>query len=129
MQRREAQQNQVDKDGHHTHDSNSCLLQEKHRIRNPLKKLKSLHADIVVTQKVERIQNFLKCESESSSLKNKKVLSPFYYKKIFLIENECKTPIGCLTFIFYQKYFYDKIDLFSRDEFYKKLRQKNAKLL
>ena len=28
---------------------------------------------------------------------------------MFLIENECKTPNECLTFIFYQKYFYDKI--------------------
>ena len=25
--------------------------------------------------------------------------------KIFLIEHECKTPFGCPTFIFYQKYF------------------------
>ena len=25
--------------------------------------------------------------------------------KIFLIETECKTPYGCLTFIFYEKYF------------------------
>ena len=24
----------------------------------------------------------------------------------FLIEDECKTPIGCLTFIFYQKFFF-----------------------
>ena len=31
--------------------------------------------------------------------------------KIFLIENECKTPLGCLTFIFYQKYFSDTMDL------------------
>ena len=36
---------------------------------------------------------------------NKKALSPFYYKKIFLIENERKTPDGCLTFIFYRKIF------------------------
>ena len=28
-----------------------------------------------------------------------------------MIENEFKTPYGCLTFIFYQKYFYDKMDL------------------
>ena len=28
-----------------------------------------------------------------------------------MIENECKAPYGCLTFIFYEKYFYDKIDL------------------
>ena len=27
--------------------------------------------------------------------------------KIFLIENECKTPIGRLTFIFYQNYFFE----------------------
>ena len=25
--------------------------------------------------------------------------------------NECKTPYGCLTLIFYQKYFFDKIDI------------------
>ena len=30
---------------------------------------------------------------------------------MFLIENECKIPYGSLTFIFYQKYFYDKMDL------------------
>ena len=35
---------------------------------------------------------------------NKKAKSPFYHEKIFLIENE--TPIGCLTFIFFQKYFF-----------------------
>ena len=29
----------------------------------------------------------------------------FKIKKIFLIEHKCKAPIGCLTFIFYQKYF------------------------
>ena len=29
----------------------------------------------------------------------------------FLVENECKTPIGCVTFIFYQKYFFDKMGL------------------
>ena len=39
---------------------------------------------------------------------NKKTLGPFYHKN-FLIENECKTPYGCLTFIFSQKY--DKMDL------------------
>ena len=36
-----------------------------------------------------------------------------------MIENECKTPIGCLRFIFYHKYFYNKMDfrfLFSRDK-------------
>ena len=27
-----------------------------------------------------------------SSHQNKKTLSPFYQKKVFLIENECKTP-------------------------------------
>ena len=31
---------------------------------------------------------------------------------IFLIETECKSSIGCFTFIFYQKYFfYNKMDL------------------
>ena len=29
---------------------------------------------------------------------------------MFLIEKECKTPYGCLTFIFYQNCFYDKMD-------------------
>ena len=38
-----------------------------------------------------------------SSHENKNVLSPFYHKKIFLTENECKAPYGCFTF--YQKYF------------------------
>ena len=42
----------------------------------------------------------------TSSHENKKALSPFCHKKIFLIENECKTLIGCLTFIFCQKYFF-----------------------
>ena len=28
-------------------------------------------------------------------MKIKKPLSPFYHKKIFLIENECKASIGC----------------------------------
>ena len=37
---------------------------------------------------------------EKKSLK-KSILS----LKIFLIENECETSYGCLTFIFYQKYF------------------------
>ena len=42
-----------------------------------------------------------------SSLENEKALSPFYHKKIFLMEKECKTPISC---IFYQKYLlYDKM--------------------
>ena len=41
------------------------------------------------------------------SHENKKSLNlvHFIIKKTFLIANECKTPIGCLTFIFYQKYF------------------------
>ena len=30
---------------------------------------------------------------------------------MFLIEKECKTPYGCLTFIFYQNCFYDKMEL------------------
>ena len=37
-----------------------------------------------------------------SSHQNKKGLSPFYHKKY---ELPYITPIGCLTFIFYQKYF------------------------
>ena len=30
---------------------------------------------------------------------------------MFLIENECKTPVGSLTFTFYEKYFYHKRDI------------------
>ena len=33
--------------------------------------------------------------SSISSHENKKALSSFYHKKIFLIESECKTPYGC----------------------------------
>ena len=29
---------------------------------------------------------------------------------MYLIETEYKTPYKCFTFIFYQKYFYDKMD-------------------
>ena len=43
----------------------------------------------------------------SINMKKKKSILSW---KIFLIENECRTPKGCLTFIFYQKYFYDKMD-------------------
>ena len=39
------------------------------------------------------------------SHENKKALILFIVET-FLIENECNTPIGCLTFIFYQKYFF-----------------------
>ena len=42
------------------------------------------------------------------SQENKKSLNLVHFiikKKTFLIANECKTPIRCLTFIFYQKYF------------------------
>ena len=35
---------------------------------------------------------------------NKIALRPFYHKKIFLIENEYKTPFGCLALIFCQRY-------------------------
>ena len=43
-----------------------------------------------------------------SSHENEKALSPFYHKKIFLLEKDCKTPI---SYIFSQKYlFYDKMD-------------------
>ena len=41
----------------------------------------------------------------------KKSLKSILSKRIFSIENECKTPNRSLTFIFYQKYFYDKVDL------------------
>ena len=40
-------------------------------------------------------------------MKIKKPQDLFIVKDIFLIKkNECKTPYGCLTFIFYQKYFF-----------------------
>ena len=42
--------------------------------------------------------------STTSSDKIKKPWVQFIIK-ILLIENECKTPRGCLTFFFYQKYF------------------------
>ena len=35
---------------------------------------------------------------------NKIALRPFHHKKIFLIENEYKTPFGCLALIFCQRY-------------------------
>ena len=35
---------------------------------------------------------------------NKIALGSFYHKKLFLIENEYKTPFGCLALIFCQKY-------------------------
>ena len=41
---------------------------------------------------------------------NKKVLSPFYLKKYFSWKMNVRHPAGCLTFIFCQKYFYDKMD-------------------
>ena len=40
------------------------------------------------------------------SHQNKNSLKSILSLKIFLIENECKTQ-----FLFYQKYFYDKMDL------------------
>ena len=46
-----------------------------------------------------------------SSHENKKSLKSVLFKKIFLIENECKTSYGCLTSTFYQEYFYDKMGL------------------
>ena len=46
-----------------------------------------------------------------SSNENKKSLKSVLFKKIFLIENECKTSYGCLTSTFYQEYFYDKMGL------------------
>ena len=55
-------------------------------------------------------------ESYISSHVNKKDLSPFYHKNGLLIENECKTPIGWLTFIFYQKYFH--VFIFLCDDIY-----------
>ena len=46
---------------------------------------------------------------EKSSHKNKKALSPFNQQKKLkqkkLLETECKTPYGCPTLSFYQKYF------------------------
>ena len=40
---------------------------------------------------------------------HKKASSPFYHINIF--DRKCKTPYGCITFNFYQKYFYEKTDL------------------
>ena len=37
------------------------------------------------------------------NVRHPKALSPFYHEKKILIENECKAPIGCLTFISYKK--------------------------
>ena len=42
--------------------------------------------------------------------------------QIFLIEDECKTPNGCLTFVFYQKYFFGV-------HFIKKKKKKKKKLV
>ena len=39
------------------------------------------------------------------SHENKKNLKSILSLETFLIENECKTPYGCHTFIFYQKHF------------------------
>ena len=47
-----------------------------------------------------------KCVSFSAILHMKiKTVKSILLGKIFLIENECKTPIGCLIFVSYQKYF------------------------
>ena len=43
-------------------------------------------------------------------MKIKKLQVHFIIQNIF-VENESKKPYGSLTFIFYQKYFYDKMDL------------------
>ena len=43
-------------------------------------------------------------KSANRHTKTKKPSGHFIIK-IFLVENECKTPIGYLTFIFYRKYF------------------------
>ena len=57
--------------------------------------------------------------------KVKSLKSILLYKNIF--DNECKTLIGCLTFIFYQKYFlwWNGLEafLFSCDEIYSSLSQ------
>ena len=50
-----------------------------------------------------RVLSFTKISPSASHISShgkKKVLSPFYQLKIFLIENECEIPIGCLTLIF-----------------------------
>ena len=52
--------------------------------------------------------NFKQSQFASS---NKKALSPFYYKKIFFIENECKHPMGVLHSFFTKNIIYDKMDL------------------
>ena len=46
-------------------------------------------------------QNFLLCKHLIIQLphQNKEAWSPFYHKKIFLIENECKTPAFYILFL------------------------------
>ena len=62
---------------------------------------KSLFKSLRVHVKVE-VQNLIGGKSSGVkknivSHENKKAFSPFYHK-IFLIENECKTPIGYVEF-------------------------------
>ena len=45
---------------------------------------------------------------DKSSHENIKALSPFYDKKVFLVENQCKTPIYSFSI---KSIFYDKMDL------------------
>ena len=59
--------------------------------------------------------SFKKSFTSIMSHENKKVLSPLYNKKIFLIENKCKATYS----FFIKNIFFDKMDLrlvFSRDD-------------
>ena len=55
---------------------------------------------LLVDENVEFERDY--CLFRHTKIKKPKV---HFTIKIFLIENACKTPIGCLTFIFYRKYF------------------------
>ena len=72
---------------------------DSHLLKNVLLELFSLQLCLFFFHKK------IKFYKGISPHQNKKVLRPFYHKKIFLIENECKTPWGCFTFIFCQKHF------------------------
>ena len=75
------------------------------------------------------VSQFLFCNMPCSlyilSHENKKASSPFYHKKMFLIENEYKTSSGCLTFIFCQKYLLGFSSLLGTFKYSKKFTQYN----
>ena len=54
---------------------------------------------------------FMRRSQDISSHQNKKAVSPFYQKKIFLIENKCTPPMGVLHSFSIKNIFYDKMDL------------------